>query len=137
MRARFGDDGKEREAFYDGVNFNVNARMRNGLFVSIGTQTGRRVDDRCNVVRRTSTTPPSTGPNPRDCRDIDPWETTIRGLGSYTIPKMDVLVSATVRSQPPLQLDGQLAGAEHHGPRRCSAALCRRGCSRRATRRST
>src|SRR5687767_7377531 len=29
-------DGKEREAYYDGVNFNVNARMRNGLFVSLG-----------------------------------------------------------------------------------------------------
>ena len=31
-------------------------------------------------------------------------ETTVRGLGSYTIPKLDVLVSATVRSQSPLQL---------------------------------
>jgi hypothetical protein len=28
----------------------------------------------------------------------------VRGLGSYTIPKLDVLVSATVRSQPSLQL---------------------------------
>src|SRR4029453_13220154 len=45
----FGRDGKEGKAFYDGVNFNLNARMRNGLFASIGTQTGRRVDDRCNV----------------------------------------------------------------------------------------
>jgi hypothetical protein len=28
----------------------------------------------------------------------------VRGLGSYTIPRVDVLVSATVRSQPPLAL---------------------------------
>src|SRR5688572_27753897 len=41
----YGDGGRERESSYDGVNFNVNARMQNGLFVSIGTQTGRRVDD--------------------------------------------------------------------------------------------
>jgi hypothetical protein len=40
----------------------------------------------------------------RNCRDEDPWETTIRGLASYTIPKIDVLVSGTFRSQPALQL---------------------------------
>jgi hypothetical protein len=103
----YGDGGKERDSFYDGVNFNLNARVRNGLFMSIGTQTGRRVDDRCHVVANynnaVANTP--TGPNLRNCRDIDPWETTIRGLGTYTIPKIDVLVSATVRSQAPLILD--------------------------------
>src|SRR5687767_6153523 len=62
-------DGKEREAYYDGVNFNVNARMRNGLFVSLGTQTGRRVDDACNVV--TNFDNGATGPNPRGCHDAD------------------------------------------------------------------
>ena len=99
-------DGKERESYYDGVNFNVNARMRNGLFVSLGTQTGRRVDDDCNVV--TNFDNGATGPNPRGCHDADPWQTTIRGLGSYTIPKIDVLISATVRSQTPLELDADL-----------------------------
>jgi hypothetical protein len=102
QESSFGTDGKERDAFYDGVNLTVNARMRNGLFVSLGTQTGRRVDDRCHVVVNFNNG--ATGPNPRDCRDADPWETTVRGLGSYTIPKIDVLVSATVRSQPALQL---------------------------------
>ena len=95
-------DGKERDAYYDGINFNVNARMRSGLFVSVGTQTGRRVDDRCNVV--TNFNNGGTGPNPRDCKSFDPWQTTIRGLGSYTVPKVDVLVSATVRSQTPLDI---------------------------------
>jgi hypothetical protein len=100
-----GKGGKEREAFYDGFNLNVNARMSNGLFVSVGTQTGRRVDDRCDVVTNfNNSSPVVTGPNPRDCRSFDPWETTIRGLGSYTIPKVDVVVSATVRSQAPLQI---------------------------------
>src|SRR6185436_4886971 len=99
---KVGTDGNERDAVYDGFNLNLNARMRNGLFVSVGSQTGRRFDDRCNVVINFNNG--NTGPNPRDCRDIDPWETTIRGLGSYTIPKVDVLVSATVRSQAPLQL---------------------------------
>ena len=100
--SKVGAGGKEREAFYDGVNFNVNARMRNGLFVSVGTQTGRRVDDRCLVVVNFNNG--NTGPNPRDCRSFNPWQTTIRGLGSYTIPTIDVLVSATLRSQPPLAM---------------------------------
>jgi hypothetical protein len=98
----FGTDGKERDAFYNGVNLTMNARMRNGLFVSIGSQTGRRIEDRCHVVVNFNNG--ATGPNPRDCKEVDPWETTIRGLASYTLPKVDVLVSATVRSQSPLQL---------------------------------
>jgi hypothetical protein len=98
----FGTDGNERKAFYDGVNFNVNARMRNGLFVSMGTQSGRRVDDRCNVQANFNNG--ATGPNPRDCNNFDPWQTTIRGLGSYTVPKVDVLVSATLRSETALAL---------------------------------
>ena len=103
----YGEGRKERDAFYDGVNFNVNARMQNGLFVSVGTQTGRRIDDDCHVVvnfNNVTTNASTTGPNPRGCRDADPWQTTIRGLGSYTIPKIDVLISATLRSQPPLEL---------------------------------
>jgi hypothetical protein len=103
LESKVGKDGKEREAFYDGVNFNVNARMQNGLFVSLGTQTGRRVDDRCDVVVNFNNG--ATGPNPRGCNDANPWETTIRGLGSYNVPKIDVLVSATLRSQPPLAID--------------------------------
>ena len=44
------------------------------------------------------------GPDPRGCHNIDPYQTTIRGSVTYTIPRVDVLVSAVVRSQPPLQL---------------------------------
>jgi hypothetical protein len=100
--SRYSSDGKERDAYYDGVNFNVNARMGGGLFLSLGTQTGRRIDDSCNVQPFLTG---GGGPNPRGCFDADPWQTTVRGLGSFTIPTVDVLVSATVRSQPPLQLD--------------------------------
>jgi hypothetical protein len=94
----YGDGGEERNAFYDGVNFNINARMQNGLFISLGTQTGRRVDDDCHVQKNYG------NPNLRNCRDSDPFQTTIRGLGSYTVPKIDVLISATLRSQPPAAL---------------------------------
>ena len=94
-------NGEEREAYFDGINLNVNARMRNGFFVSAGTSTGRRVDDRCHII------PNLANPDLRNCRDVNPWQTTVRGLASYTIPKVDVLVSATLRSEPPLELDAE------------------------------
>jgi hypothetical protein len=95
-------DGRERESSYDGINVNLNARMGNGFFVSAGTSTGRSAVDRCHVVVNLNNG--ATGPNPRNCRDIDPWQTTLRGLASYTIPRVDVLVSTTLRSEPPLAL---------------------------------
>jgi hypothetical protein len=33
------------------------------------------------------------------CNAAEPWQTSLRGLGSYTVPKVDVLISAIVRSQ--------------------------------------
>ena len=43
-------------------------------------------------------------PDPRNCRQVDPWQTTLRGLSSYTIPKIDVLISGTFRSQPAIEI---------------------------------
>ena len=51
-------------------------------------------------------------PDPRNCRDVDPFQTTFRGLASYTIPKIDVLVSGTVRSQPEVERTAKLQPAE-------------------------
>ncbi len=39
-------------------------------------------------------------PDLRGCNNDNPFQTTVRGLATYTIPKIDVLVSGTVRSQP-------------------------------------
>ena len=37
------------------------------------------------------------------CNSEEPWLTSVRGLASYTVPKVDVLVSAIFRSQPNAQ----------------------------------
>ena len=79
------------------------------------------IDDRDRRSRRD----PDHIKDLRNCRDVDPFQTTIRGLASYTVPKIDVLVSATVRSQPPLARVGHLAGAEHGDPEHRSDG-CRR-----------
>jgi hypothetical protein len=45
-------------------------------------------------------------PDPRGCRSQEPYQTTLRSLASYTVPRLGVLVSATLRSQPPVQILG-------------------------------
>jgi hypothetical protein len=95
------DFGPERESYWDGVDFTLNARLRQGLVLQIGTQTGRSVEDNC----ATASVIDGGGliKDVRNCRDVDPFQTTVRGLASYTVPKIDVLVSGTVRSQPPFE----------------------------------
>jgi hypothetical protein len=92
------DFGDERSSYWQGVDFTVNARMRRGLTLQFGTNTGRKIDDTCATVVKIDS------PDPRDCRLTPPYQTTVRGLASYTIPRVDVLVSASIRSQPPLAL---------------------------------
>jgi hypothetical protein len=91
------DFGPERTNYWHGVDLTLNARTRWGLTFSGGTSTGRSVTDDC------ATTVLIDSPDTRDCRDVDPFQTTFRGLASYTIPKIDVLVSGTVRSQPQVE----------------------------------
>jgi len=104
------DFGRERIQYWHGVDFTLNARLRQGLTLQVGTQTGRSVEDTCAMAQSLdSTLAPtfltnlSTIKDVRNCRDADPFQTTVRGLASYTIPRIDVLVSGTVRSQPPLE----------------------------------
>ena len=92
------DFGPARSSYWQGVDFAVNARTRQGVTLQFGTNTGRKIDDTCATVVKIDS------PDPRDCRLTPPYQTTVRGLGSYTIPRVDVLVSATIRSQPPLPL---------------------------------
>jgi hypothetical protein len=95
------DFGPERTRYWHGLDVTVNARFRRGLTLQLGTQTGRSVEDTCETARNID-----GGGNIKDlrnCHDADPFQTTIRGLASYIVPKVDVLVSATVRSQPPLE----------------------------------
>ncbi len=101
------DFGPERTQYWHGVDLTLSARLRQGLTLQVGTQTGRSVEDTCEMAQvLDSTAAPilltnlSTVKDLRNCRDVDPFQTTVRGLASYTIPKVDVLVSGTVRSQP-------------------------------------
>ena len=93
------DFGPERTNYWHGVDFTLNARTRWGMTFSGGTSTGRSVQDECATIMLIDPTVGSVL-DPRNCHDADPFQTTLRGLASYMIPKIDVLVSGTVRSQP-------------------------------------
>src|SRR2546422_414033 len=107
---RESDVGPERESVWDGLGFTVTARLRNGWTTQIGAGTGRALVDTCQTVTTfnnvNTVTGAIAGPDPRGCRNVEPWQTRVNGLASYTIPKVDVLVSAVVRSQPEVQLSG-------------------------------
>ncbi|HKE82200.1 MAG TPA: TonB-dependent receptor [Vicinamibacterales bacterium] len=91
------DFGPEETNYWHGVDLTVNARTRWGMTFSGGTSTGRSVQDDCATQVRIDS------PDPRDCHDADPFQTTFRGFSSYTIPKIDVLISGTFRSQPEVE----------------------------------
>jgi hypothetical protein len=101
--------GDERSSTWDGFEVAVNARMRSGLVTQVGTSTGRGKVDTCATATKYNQVGPggaADGPNPRGCNNVEPWQTTIRGSASYTVPKVDVLVSAVVRSLPEALLGG-------------------------------
>ena len=95
--------GDISEAWH-GVDLTANARLRNGLTLQIGTSTGRKVIDRCDSI--TKVDQPTLGPvgavlqQANTCYSKEPFLTTLRGLASYVVPKVDVRVSGTFRNQP-------------------------------------
>jgi hypothetical protein len=105
----FGDETR----YWQGLDVAVNARLNNGLTFQGGTSTGRGRNDTCEVLIGQYGRPMAPGSDPivdgqPSCSASEPWQTTIRGLASYTVPKIDVLVSTIVRSQPNVQPGGDV-----------------------------
>jgi len=92
------DYGVEPSDSWSGVDVTVNARLRNQIILQVGTSTGRAVTDNC------STSVLIDSPDPRNCRSVEPYLTTLRGSAVYTVPRIDVQISATIRSQPGITL---------------------------------
>ena len=90
-----GNFGKQID-HWQGVDVILNARLRAGLTIQGGTSTGRRVTDNCEVI--------VDSPGRRNCHVALPLQTEFRGLTSYQIPKVDVLVSGTFQSTVGAQL---------------------------------
>jgi len=85
---------------YNGMLLQVNARPRNGLTVQGGFNVGKTSTDNCAVRSQLLEIAPT---NPY-CQSNTGFVTRVTGFGSYTIPRIDVLVSTAFRSEQGAQL---------------------------------
>lgn len=94
-------EGTNRKNWWNGVDFNVNARMRNGLTLRGGAVVFSSGDDYCSYIENQYYgTGILEGPSRRNCRVVTPWQKEFKGLASYVVPKVDVQVAATLTSRP-------------------------------------
>jgi hypothetical protein len=101
---------------FNGVDLTVNARLRN-VTLQGGTSSGNVVEDSCGVVSAhpeyyifgpwggtggfLDTFLGGLGQWPQQfCHRESGWQTNVKGLATYNVPKVDVLISGTFRSLP-------------------------------------
>ena len=109
--------GKQIEN-WQGFDVGINARLANGLTLQGGTSTGRRLQDNCAVravvpetyswdqtIRTQNARVTNLASSARDgglqtpyCRIAEPMLTSFRGLATYVVPKVNIQVSGTWRS---------------------------------------
>jgi Carboxypeptidase regulatory-like domain len=93
---------------WNGVDVTINARPRDGVVLQGGMSTGRTATDACEVrakVPELIVQPPgfqfqTFSPNNPYCNVVTNFLTQVKLLGTYSIPRVDVLVGATFQSVP-------------------------------------
>lgn len=93
---------------WNGVDFTFNARPRPGVLLQGGTSTQRQTTDNCEVVTHVAAEPPpdrggalpTYNPSQLFCRVQGTFLTQLKLLGSFTIPRIDVRVSASLQNLP-------------------------------------
>jgi hypothetical protein len=83
---------------WNGVDFTVNARLRQGALLQGGLSTGRTTTDNCDVTAKVD------NPSTRFCHVDTQFLTQVKFLGTYAIPRVDVQVSGTYQSIPGPQI---------------------------------
>jgi Carboxypeptidase regulatory-like domain len=85
---------------FNGLLVNVTARPRNGLVFQGGVSTGNTRTNYCDIraALPEQNIPGAQSPTNPWCNTATGLVTRYTGLGSYTVPKIDVLLSGTFRS---------------------------------------
>jgi hypothetical protein len=97
-------DFGEQYQRYNGVLVNVSARLGQGLNFQFGVNSGKTVQDNCAVRAQVPELTTAAGVNPAVgvgnpyCHSDPGFITKVTALGAYTVPKIDVLISGTLRS---------------------------------------
>ena len=113
---------------YNGVLFNISARSANGLNFQAGINSGRTVQDGCALrAQLPETNVFGASVNAPYCENDPGFVTKYTGLGSYTVPKIDVLLGLTYRSDQgaPLRATWNAPVGNVSTPGTVSAALGR------------
>ena len=92
-------------SYWHGVDAQISARLGRQLFVQLGSSGGRGVRDYCEVTAKLPelyTTAGAQFANQQlgSCAVSEDWLTSVRGIASWTVPRVDVLVSGSLRSTP-------------------------------------
>jgi hypothetical protein len=100
---KVGDDTR----VFNGVDVTLSVRNLRGFTFSGGTSTGKVANDWCEV-REANPFLYQTNPY---CDTESPWQTSFRGLATYTVPRVDVLLSTVFQDKPNVSTDqlGSLA----------------------------
>jgi hypothetical protein len=110
--------GDQTEVF-NAVNLSINSRLQNGITAQAGVGTGRVVTDDCDVVSALPETlhagaftgnPANPVANNRSfavaartlerCQQDHGWRTSVQGMVTYLVPKIDVNLSGTFQDLP-------------------------------------
>src|SRR5688572_1291434 len=84
----------DRSQATDSINLNISARPRAGFVLQGGFNTANSYSDNC-ALRDVL---PESDSLDRWCDTSTGWVTRFTGLGTYTVPKVDVLLAGTFRS---------------------------------------
>jgi hypothetical protein len=99
----FQRDYGDENYYWQGLDFTANSRMKNGLVLQGGFSTGAGHRDLCDVWAKlpelVNAPAPAIPQQVSACKIDEDWQINWRGLVTYTLPKIDVLVSGILRSQ--------------------------------------
>jgi hypothetical protein len=115
------DDFGKQQHHWNGVDLNVDARLRNGLLLQGGFSTGKQMTDNCDIIDDVPealtqgniggvlpTQVQGAGANTISpagfCHQESPFLTQYKALASYTLPWYGVRVSGTLQSLPGPQI---------------------------------
>ena len=88
----------------------MNARLQNGVLLQGGVSTGKTVTDNCEIVAQLpesllsaqalGAANANSWMSQQYCHQESPFLTQVKLIGSYIVPRIDVIVSGTFQSVP-------------------------------------
>jgi hypothetical protein len=82
---------------WNGIDLTASAQVWQGVLLQGGMSTGRTLTDNCEILAAIPSLNPLGGPY---CRQQTNFLTQVKFIGSYTVPRADVAVSALFQSLP-------------------------------------